>query len=401
MYIKRTIESRLHGLADHFPALILTGARQAGKTTLLRNCFPEHRYVTLDLPSIAEQAERDPQSFFGANPPPLIVDEVQYAPGLFRQLKAQIDHERGLMGRFILTGSQNFTLMKGVSDSLAGRCAAVELENMSLQELSAHGLTSGNPWIHVMSRGQFPELWRDTDIPSRDFHSSYLAAYLERDVRQILNVTSLRDFERFIRVLAARSGNLLNKTEVARDVGVSIKAIGDWVSVLEASGQIVLLEPWFSNFGKRIVKTPKVYFRDSGLLCFLLGLDEPSLAGSPFLGPVWETFVIAEMRKAVSSTGDPTRFWFYRDQAAREIDFVLEKAGRLSFVEAKWSEHPGRNDTRTIDSVEEALLRSQGPWKPGRHAVISPTAVSYPISERIKAVGPQNIPEMIAGAVGE
>jgi len=290
--------------------------------------------------------------------------------------------------------------MKGISDSLAGRCAVVELENMSWQELSADRLVAGSPWVNIMSRGQFPELWRDPDIPSRDFHASYLATYLERDVRQILNVTSLRDFERFIRVLAARSGSLLNKTEVARDVGVSVKAVGDWVSVLEASGQIVLLEPWFSNFGKRIVKTPKVYFRDSGLLCFLLGLDERSLPGSPFLGPIWESFVFAEMRKIVASLGDSTRFWFYRDQGAREIDFVLEKAGQLSFVEAKWSEHPGQDDTRTIKAVEAALLRSQGPWKPGRHTIISRTAAPFPITEKIRAISPESIPEMIGGLTG-
>jgi predicted AAA+ superfamily ATPase len=391
----RAMASRLKGLMEHFPALVLTGARQAGKTTLLRNCFPGHRYVTLDLPSVAEQAERDPQSFFRTNPPPLIVDEVQYAPGLFRHVKTQVDRDRGLMGRFILTGSQNFRLMKGVSESLAGRCAVVELENLSWQELSAHGLAG--PWIHFVTRGQFPELWRDPDIRPADFHSSYLATYLERDVRQILNVTSLRDFERFIRILAARSGSLLNKTEVARDIGVSVKAVGDWTNVLEASGQIVLLEPWFSNFGKRIVKTPKVYFSDSGLLCFLLGLDERSVPSSPFLGPVWESFVFAEMRKVVASSGDPCRFWFYRDQGSREIDFVLEKAGQLSFVEAKWSEHPDPHDVRTINAVDVALSRSDGPWKPGRHAIISRTAASYPITDKVRAIGPESIPEMIAG----
>lgn len=307
VFIERSIASRLQNLAAHFPALVLTGVRQSGKTTILRSCFSGYHYVTLDLPSVVEQAERDPQSFFKMNPPPVVVDEVQYAPGLFRHVKTRIDRDRNRNGRFILNGSQGFTLMNGVSESLAGRCAAAELENLSFQELSAQGLVQGNPWIHIMSRGQFPELWRDPGIPSRDFHSSYLAAYLERDVRQLLNVTSLRDFERFIRMLAARSGSLLNKTEVARDVGVSIKAIGDWVSVLEASGQIVLLEPWFSSFGKRIVKTPKVYFRDSGLLCFLLGLDENSLAGSPFLGPAWESFVFSEMRKTVASQGSPGR----------------------------------------------------------------------------------------------
>lgn len=185
-----------------------------------------------------------------------------------------------------MTGSQSFLLMKEVSDSLAGRCVWFELENLALAELiQGQVVDPARPdWLRLLVRGQFPELWKLPNMPSADFHRSYLATYLERDVRQILNVTSLRHFERFIRLLAARSGQLLNKTELAKDVGVSTRAIGDWLAVLEASGQIVFLEPWFRNFGKRIVKSPKVYFRDSGLLCSLLGLDEASLARSPFLG---------------------------------------------------------------------------------------------------------------------
>ena len=261
-YYPRHCAERLARLAAGFPAVVVTGARQAGKTTLLRRAFPEHHYVSLDLPSVADQAERNPDLFLRNHPPPVLVDEVQYAPGLFRHLKAAIDVRRHEMGRFVLTGSQHFTLMKGVSESLAGRCGLLELENLALAEIGgvtevpsdAHGLAA------LMSRGQFPELWRLRELSERDYFSSYLATYLERDVRQILRVGSLRDFERFLRVLAARPAAMLNRSDVARDVGITGKTVGEWLSVLETSGQIALLEPWYANFGKRLVKTPKVYF---------------------------------------------------------------------------------------------------------------------------------------------
>lgn len=388
MVIPRFIASRAQVLAKQFPALVITGARQSGKTTLIDLAFPGLRLVNLDLPSLAEQAEREPATFFSSYQPPVAIDEVQRAPGVFRHIKASIDGDRHTMGRFVLSGSQAFNLMKGASDSLAGRCAILELENLSAAELVAAGAieSAAAARSRLMSRGQFPELWRDPTISARDFHSSYVATYLERDVRQLLNVTSLRDFERFIRVLASRSGSILNKSDVAKDVGVSAKAIGDWLSVLEASGQIILLEPWFSSFGKRIVKSPKLYFRDTGLLCFLLGLDESSMALSPFLGALWETYIFAEMRKLEAAKGGGSRFWFYRDQRGREIDFVVERGGTLSFVEAKWSERPDASDAAVISTIDAELRISGSPWRPGRHYVVSLAAASYPISEGVEAV---------------
>lgn len=388
---------RLQSLAKGFPAIIVTGARQAGKTTLVESTFPDIARVSLDLPSLAEQAERDPAIFFAAHPAPLVVDEVQRAPGLFIHVKAEIDRDRHAMGRFILTGSQAFNLMKGASDSLAGRCAILELENLAAAELAQAGAIRGmaSSRLRLMGRGQFPELWRDPSIGARDFYSAYVATYLERDVRQILNVASLRDFERFIRVLAVRSGALLNKSDIAKDVGVSVKAIGDWISVLQASGQIVLLEPWFANFGKRIVKSPKLYFRDSGLLCFLLGLDESSLPSSPFLGAVWETYLFAEMRKLESARGAGTRFWFYRDQRGREIDFVLERGGRLSFVEAKWTERPDARDAAAILAVSAELAASGGPMRPGPHYLLSRTAEPHSLEGGALAIDETGISLML------
>jgi uncharacterized protein len=398
MEFPRFIADKLEELARFFPAVVVSGARQSGKTFLVRKTFPGYHYVSLDLPSIAEQAERNPSEFLHDHPSPLVIDEVQYAPGLFRHLKAEIDRTRHSMGRFILTGSQQLVLMKGVSDSLAGRCGMVDLENLSREEIRSvrPAAETRRALLALMARGQFPELWRVPGLPQGEFYGAYLATYLERDVRQILNVTNLRDFERFVRLLATRSGSMLNKSDVARDVGVSVKAIGDWLSVLQASGQIVLLEPWFTSFGKRIVKTPKVYFRDSGLLCFLLNLDETTLGTSSYLGAIWETLVFAELRKMNRLGSHPVNFWYYRDQRAREIDFVLEKGGRLSLVECKWREHPDVADARHLLAVREELARSGSAWKPGPSWVIGTPEASYTLGEGLTAGAIRDLRRMLS-----
>lgn len=396
MYLERRVQTRLQRLTGLFPAVAVSGARQTGKTTLLKHCFPAYRYVSLDLPSKAEQAERNPDDFLREHPDPLIVDEVQYAPGLFRHLKAAIDQKRHANGRFLLTGSQHFTLMDGVSESLAGRIGLVDLETLALGELPATApARSKGDLIDLMVRGQYPELWRVPEFPASDFYAAYLATYLERDVRQILNVASLRDFERFLRILATRSGNILNKSDLARDLGVSVKAVGDWIGVLQASGQIAVLEPWFTNIAKRMVKTPKIFFRDSGLLCYLLNLTVATLPTSSLLGAVWETFVFAELHKLVSLRDEPATLWFYRDQRAREIDFVIDSGGRLSFIEAKWQEHPRTDDARTMHAVSRELAHSDVPWKPGRHLVIGTPANRYDLSDDVTALGVADLSEAL------
>ncbi len=389
---------RLRQLAENFPAVVVTGARQAGKTTLLRAAFPDHHYVSLDLPTVADQAERNPDLFLHENPPPVLVDEVQHAPGLFRHLKAAVDARRHEMGRFILTGSQHFRLMKEASDSLAGRAGFLELENLALTEIreATEAPVDTEGLAALMARGQFPELWRNREMSRRDFFESYLATYLARDVRDLLRVGSLRDFERCLRLLAARPAAMLNRSDLARDVGVAVKTIGDWLSVLEASGQITLLEPWWANFGKRIVKTPKVYLRDTGLICFLLNLDATTLLASPLLGPIWETFVLGEMRKLNESRGRPMTIWYYRDRD-REVDFVLEGGGKLSFAECKWDEQPGPREARNIVRVNAELIASGGPWKPGGHYVLGRPAAASTLSPGITIASVTDLPTIFAG----
>ena len=386
MRFDRELSPRIRALAAHFPVVILTGARQTGKTTLLQETFPDHHYVSLDLPSDAAAAESSPNTFFAQHAPPLLIDEVQYAPGLFRHLKVQVDAARHVPGRFLLTGSQKFPLMKEVSDSLAGRCAWLELEGLSAHELGAANLRWHDQLMSVLVRGQLPELWRDPQLPHADFQRAYLATYVERDVRQLLNVGSLRDFERFMRLCATYNGQLLNRTEIARGVGVSSKTIEQWLCVLQASNQIALLEPYFANLGKRVVKSPKLYFCDTGLLCFLLGLDAASLARSALLGAVWEAFVYAELRKAIAARAPEHQLWFYRDQQGREVDFMLQGAGGFTCVECKWAELPEAADARWLRDVARLLEQAQPAPQFVRRVIAARPQGSFPLPDGTQVV---------------
>lgn len=379
--IIRQCEPYLRGLLKHYPAMVLTGARQTGKTTLLRHMLPDYHYVSLDLPSVAEMAEKAPDVFLREHSAPVLIDEVQYAPGLFRHIKAVIDLDRHSMGRFVLTGSQKFNLMRQVSDSLAGRCVVLDLEGLSWSEIKGAGiqLEGLDDTIRFLARGQMPELWRNPALPASEYHRSYIATYLERDVRQILNVTSLRDFERFMRVLAVRNGQLLNKADVARDAGVSTKAAADWLSVLQASSQIVLMEPFFANFSKRVAKQPKLYFCDTGILCALLGIDEMNMLQSPFIGALWETAVLAEVRKLNRLLPTPWQLWFYRDQTSREIDLILESAGRLRLAEIKWTEMPDLRDCVSMNTIGDAISKSTSVWRCDSKWVIARVGNTYPL----------------------
>jgi hypothetical protein len=357
VWIPRYLESRLRRSARTRPVVVLTGARQTGKTSTLRRLFPGHAFVSLDLPTEAEQAENEPQAFLRRNPAPVVIDEAQYAPALFRHLKVAVDSNRRANGRFLLTGSQKFTLMTGVSESLAGRADIVELETLSLAEI--HAALPATVLETVIVRGGFPELYANPEIDAGAFYNSYLSTYLERDVRSLANVGSLRDFERFLRACALRSGNLLNKADLARDVGIAPSTAGQWLSVLQASGQVVLLEPWFSNRTKSIVKSPKLYFADSGLLCALLNIrTEEMLSYSPAAGAVWETFVFAQLRHRENRAGRTGSLYFWRDRT-REVDFVVDLGGRLEIFEAKWTELPAATDAVNLGFVRQVVGKAR------------------------------------------
>src|SRR6266568_8053358 len=380
MWIPRDIEPRLLRSARTRPVVVLTGARQTGKTSTFRRLFSNHEFVSLDLPTEAEQAEKEPQSFLRRHPPPVIIDEVQYAPGLFRHLKGAVDASRARNGQFLLTGSQKFTLMKSVSESLAGRADIAELETLSWAEILAALPQTGLETAIV--RGGFPELHANPDIDHVAFYNSYLATYLERDVRSLANVGSLRDFERFLRACALRSANLLNKADLARDIGIAPSTANQWLSVLEASGQAVLLEPWFSNRTKSIVKSPKLYLADTGLLCALLNIrSEDALPQSLAAGAIWETFVFAQLRGRERRAGRAGSPFFWRNRT-REVDFVVDVGGQLELFEAKWTELPSESDAVNLDFVRKVV----GKARVVGGAVVCRTPNSFPLVNGLRAL---------------
>lgn len=380
VWITRDSESRLQRSARTRPVVVLTGARQTGKTSTLLRLFPNHAFVSLDLPTEAEQAEKEPRGFLHRHPPPVIIDEVQYAPGLFRHLKVAVDADRTRNGHFLLTGSQKFTLMKGVSESLAGRADVIELATLSWAEIRA--ALPRTVLEAAIVRGGFPELYANPDIDHVAFYNSYLATYLERDVRSLANVGNLRDFERFLRACALRSANLLNKADLARDVGIAPSTANHWLSTLEASGQVVLLEPWFSNRTKSIIKSPKLYIADTGLLCALLNIHSVDvLRYSPALGAVWETFVFSQLRARERRAGRVGSLFFWRDRT-REVDFVVDVGGELELFEAKWTELPAESDTVNLDFVRRAI----GSANVASAGVVSRTRNSFPIAGGFRAL---------------
>ena len=380
MWISRAIEPRLLHSAKTRPVVVLTGARQTGKTSTFLRLFPHYSFVSLDLPTEAEQAEKEPGRFLQRHPPPVIIDEVQYAPRLFRHLKVAVDANRSRNGQFLLTGSQKFTLMKSVSESLAGRADIVELETLSFAEI--RGAQPKARLEAAIVRGGFPELNATPEIDSAAFYNSYLATYLERDVRALTHVGSLRDFERFLRACALRSANLLNKADLARDVGIAPSTANQWLSILQASGLAVLLEPWFSNRTKSMVKSPKLYLADTGLLCALLNIrSEEALRQSAAVGAVWETFAFAQLRDRERRAGRTGSLFFWRDRT-REVDFVADASGGLELFEAKWTELPDRGDTVNLDFVRNAVGKSR--VKAG--AVVCRTPNSFPLPSGFRAL---------------
>lgn len=379
MWIPRQIEPQIARAAETRPVLVLTGARQTGKTSLLRRMFPQYGFVSLDLPSEAAQAEADPAAFLERHPPPVIIDEVQYAPDLFRHLKIAVDAQRQANGQFLLTGSQKFTLMSGVSESLAGRAEILELETLSLAEIRA--VSPEASLESVMLRGGFPELHANPAIDPVAYHRSYLATYLERDVRSLAQVGSLRDFERFLRACALRSANLLNKADLARDIGIAPSTANQWLSTLVASGQAVLLEPYFSNRTKSIVKSPKLYLADTGMLCSLLNIaSQEDLRHSPSVGAIWETFVFAQLRHRERAAGRTGSLFFWRDRV-REVDFTIDHAGRVELVEAKWTELPNDSDAVNLAHARQRL----GADRVLSGTVVCRTAHDYPLGNGFRA----------------
>jgi predicted AAA+ superfamily ATPase len=348
--IKRHLEAKLIQAANSYRVLSVTGPRQSGKTTLVRQVFKDARYVSLENPQEQEFALTDPRGFLAQFTDRVILDEVQRAPKLFSYIQGIVD-ERQKKGQFILTGSQNFLLMEKVSQSLAGRCAVLhllpfsrgELANRPMMDIESLGKTTPqqakktdrSDLFEQMFKGFYPPIY-DQKLTPQDWLANYYRTYVERDVRQVLNLGDSETFARFVRLCAGRSGQLLNMSSLAADSGISVPTVKRWLSLLQASFLIYLLQPYHSNFNKRLVKSPKLYFYDTGLLCYLLRIRSgEELITHSARGAVFETFVISELLKNCSNDGREPDIFFWRDSAGHEIDVIIDLGSKQIPIEIK------------------------------------------------------------------
>ena len=333
--IKRQLASKLSAWAKQYPVVTVTGARQSGKTTLCRHLFSEKPYLSLEDMDNREFARNDPRGFIEEFPGGAVLDEIQYAPDLVSYIQTKVD-EIQKPGMFILTGSQQFEMMEAVSQSLAGRTAIGRLHPFSFGELYPEAPPESIN--EMLYKGFYPRI-HDKELDPTEALSFYVSTYVERDVRQILSVTDLDRFATFLRLCAGRTGQLLNMRSIGGESGISHNTVKSWISVLQASGIVKLLQPWHANIGKRLVKTAKLYFLDTGLACYLLGIHKPEhLIGHPLRGALFETFVVAEAYKQYDHSGLPGQLWFYRDSHDNEVDLLTGSETSLHAWEIKSSQ---------------------------------------------------------------
>jgi len=359
MYIPRYAEPRLQHFASGYPVVVVTGPRQSGKSTLVRHAFPEHHYVSLEDLDQREFAQSDPRGFLSQFTEGAILDEVQRCPALFSYLQTRVD-EMQRPGEFILTGSQQFGLLSGITQSLAGRAALLTLLPLAYGELQRAGKT-GNNLDHVLFDGAFPPIF-DRGLEPHPWYGNYVRTYLERDVRQLIKVQDLGMFQRFLRLCAGRTGQLLNLSSLANDCGITHNTAKAWISVLEASYIVHLLPPHHQNFNKRLVKTPKLYFLDTGLATWLLGIHNmDQLSTHVQRGALFETWVISELLKARYNTGEASNLYFWRDRSGHEVDLLIDHGTCLSPLEIKSGQTINRDYFKGLDFWQKLVGEAAGP----------------------------------------
>ncbi len=399
---KRTLKNIVEQTSDTFPAVMITGPRQVGKTTLFESCAEEGRtYVSLDDLEARALANTDPELFIQRYPPPVIIDEVQYAPNLFSHIKIVIDREKK-NGLYWLTGSQKFLLMKGITESLAGRVALLNLLGLSQAEISGHAVVEPflptNNWLaktkitvkkplslekiyeHIWL-GSFPKLYQEKKISRDIFYQSYLATYIQRDVKDILAISDEIAFLRFLRAIAARTATLLNYADIARDVGIDQKTVKSWLSILEAAGLVYLLQPYYNNVYSRLLKTPKLYFLDLGLCSYLTKWpDAKTIEVGSMSGAFLETYVFAEILKSYWFNGIEPNFYYYRDTDQKEVDLLIERGDTLYPVEIKKTASPSLTASKHF-----AVLEKLGK-KIGHGAVLCFVREDVALSKQVTAI---------------
>lgn len=373
MYKKRYLEKAVKEIGRSFKVLYLAGPRQVGKTTLLKHLAKNHKlnYISLDDMDVRKLAQDDPALFLQKNPPPLFIDEVQYAPELFPYIKINVDR-KDENGQYWLTGSQQFSIMKNVKESLAGRVGILNLLGFSLAEdrqikwhnqpfspgrrlVTATALNI-NAIFRQIVRGSFPVLTHKDAPTLSAFYNSYLQTYIDRDLRDIFNISKISDFHKFLSLCAARTGQVLNISELARDAGVSVHAAREWLGILEASFQIYLLQPYYRNISKRLIKSPKLYFMDTGLAAFLTKWKTPeTLLSGAMSGAFFETFVVTEIIKSYWFRGEEAPLYYFRDKEKHEIDLLIEQEGKLYPIEIKLSARTNLSDLDNIRYLRRKL----------------------------------------------
>ena len=370
-YVCRALEPMLQTAVADFPAVVLSGPRQSGKTTLLKEFLgSQFGYVSLELLGTRKIALQDPHSFLNDNPPPVIIDEAHHVPELFSYIKERIDNNRHVKGQYVLASSQDWLLMKSVSQSLVGRAGILRLYSLSKREIDGFP-DRAVPWETGLEtqrgskiddvemwgqliRGGFPEIAVNTEINLPLWHAGYIQTYLEREAPLIRNIKALDTFQDFLTELAVQSGQLLNLTDISSNLGISINTVKAWLFVLHATGQIMMIHPYFMNAGRKLVKTPKIYFTDVGTLCHLIGMDEPkNLALSVNKGAVLETAVLSEIIRMLTSRGIYPQVHFWRTSSGKEVDFIVQVQGKLIPIEVKANKTPSESMIKGINTFQQ------------------------------------------------
>ncbi|MBR2525591.1 ATP-binding protein [bacterium] len=368
MYIQRTAENTVKNFSKQFKVILVTGARQVGKSTLLKHCDKNRNYVSLDDLNERELAINEPKMFLENHKAPLIIDEIQYAPQLLSYIKLAVDSS-DKKGQYWLTGSQQFHLMKNISESLAGRVGIIDLMGLSLSEISEQPYQkpfntkselnikpknfSIDNIFSIIYNGFYPALNNKEENDRNAFYSSYIRTYIERDIRDLTSISDEMKFLTFIRVLAARTGQVLKYSELAKEVGISQPTVKNWLSVLVSSNLVYLLPPYYKNISKRMTKMPKIYFLDTGLCSYLTGWSSPEVIKKGAMnGAFFETFVVSEIIKSYLHNGETPLIYWYRDTLQKEIDLLIEKNGKLYPIEIKLTTNPNKTMVKNFDIID-------------------------------------------------